>query len=232
MRAPPPRALAQGLLQRSWVLKISAPADPEPPTVEPVTEEREEAAEERAALRALGQRISDGREEVERELAELRARRAGRSLVWSPRPLVEEVGVDIFVASALPSGACPTSIPRALAPRGDWPRLRSHCADVPRPCPYVSCRHHLYFDFAHGPPTGAPEQVARALEYARAWPGKEPEELRESCTLDVADRGEHTLEAVGVVLNLTRERIRQVELGALRKLRAMGIKLKELESED
>src|SRR5689334_22961695 len=26
------------------------------------------------------------------------------------------------------------------------PRTRAECGDVPRPCPFVSCKHHLYLD--------------------------------------------------------------------------------------
>jgi hypothetical protein len=45
--------------------------------------------------------------------------------------------------------------------------------------------------------------------------------MGESCALDVADRGGTTLEDVGAIMNLTRERIRQVEVKALAKLEAM-----------
>jgi hypothetical protein len=41
----------------------------------------------------------------------------------------------------------------------------------------------------------------------------------DTCTLDVADRGEHTLEEIGQLLGVTRERVRQIELAALFKLR-------------
>ena len=39
--------------------------------------------------------------------------------------------------------------------------------------------------------------------------------MAETCSLDVADRGGITLEEVGAILNLTRERIRQVEVRGL-----------------
>ncbi len=51
------------------------------------------------------------------------------------------------------------------------------------------------------------------------FPGVEPEDLIESCSLDVADRGALTLEQTGELLGLTRERIRQVEVTALMWLR-------------
>jgi len=39
-------------------------------------------------------------------------------------------------------------IGRMLYPETDYykPRTRAECVDGPRPCPYVSCQHHLYLD--------------------------------------------------------------------------------------
>jgi hypothetical protein len=92
----------------------------------------------------------------------------------------------------------------------DGPRARGECAEGPRPCPFVSCRHHLYVDVSTR--TGAIKLNFPDLE---VW------ELGESCALDVADRGGATLEDVGAIMNLTRERIRQVEVSALAKLEAL-----------
>jgi hypothetical protein len=50
---------------------------------------------------------------------------------------------------------------------------------------------------------------------------KELEELPETCALDVADRGGASLGQVGDAMNLTRERVRQIEAGALEKLRVL-----------
>ena len=88
------------------------------------------------------------------------------------------------------------------------PEARSECATGPRPCPYVACKHHLYLDV--NPDTGSIKLNFPDLE---VW------EMRETCALDVADRGGITLEEVGEILNLTRERIRQVEVKGLQKLR-------------
>jgi hypothetical protein len=103
-------------------------------------------------------------------------------------------------------------IGRLLFPETDYwkPRTRAECADGPRPCPYVSCKHHLFIDVS--PRTGAIKLNFPDLE---VW------DLGESCALDVADRGGTTLEDVGAIMNLTRERIRQVEVKALAKLEAL-----------
>jgi hypothetical protein len=50
------------------------------------------------------------------------------------------------------------------------------------------------------------------------FPDLQSWEIPASCALDVAAAGEHTLEEVGGLLNLTRERIRQIEATALEKL--------------
>ena len=39
----------------------------------------------------------------------------------------------------------------------------------------------------------------------------EPDELEETCALDIADRGKTSLDRVGYFLNMTRERVRQLE---------------------
>jgi hypothetical protein len=79
-----------------------------------------------------------------------------------------------------------------------------------RPCPFVSCQHHLYLDVS-----------ARTGAIKLNFPDLEVWEMTESCALDVADRGGTTLEEVGAIMNLTRERIRQVEVKGLAKLAAL-----------
>lgn len=87
------------------------------------------------------------------------------------------------------------------------PLTRSDCADGPRPCPLVSCKYNLYLDVSK----------SGALKFN--FPDVEVEDMKESCVLDVADRGGITLEEVGQIMNLTRERIRQVELRAIDKVK-------------
>ena len=91
------------------------------------------------------------------------------------------------------------------------PRERAECATGPRPCMFISCKHHLYLDV--NPATGS---------IKLNFPDKEVWELEHTCALDVADRGGITLEEVGTIMNLTRERIRQVETRGLLKLRAIA----------
>src|SRR6187402_2959162 len=104
-------------------------------------------------------------------------------------------------------------IGRLLYPEADYwkPQTRAECKGGPRPCPFISCKHHLYVDVS--PRTGAIKLNFPDLE---VW------ELAESCALDIADRGGTTLEDVGAIMNLTRERIRQVEVKALAKMEALS----------
>src|SRR5438067_4212358 len=88
------------------------------------------------------------------------------------------------------------------------PQSREACANMSRPCPFVSCSHHLYLDV--NPESGA---IKLNFPHLEVW------EMAETCSLDVADRGGITLEEVGAILNLTRERIRQVEVRGLTKIK-------------
>jgi hypothetical protein len=94
----------------------------------------------------------------------------------------------------------PVDIPR--------PTSRAECREELRPCPWVACKHHLYLDI--NPETGS---------IKINFPDLEPWELKHTCALDVAERGGITLEEVGEIMNLTRERIRQVEVRGLLKLK-------------
>jgi hypothetical protein len=89
------------------------------------------------------------------------------------------------------------------------PLTRGDCREGERPCPFVSCKHHLYLDVS-----------VRTGAIKINFPDVDVLEMSESCVLDVADRESATLEEVGAIMNITRERIRQVELQALAKLRA------------
>lgn len=92
------------------------------------------------------------------------------------------------------------------------PRFRRDCqpggCNEERPCPWVSCKYHLYLD---------PNPATGALKLN--FPDLEPADLRESCALDVAEEGGITLEETGELMNITRERVRQIEERTLRRMR-------------
>ncbi len=86
-----------------------------------------------------------------------------------------------------------------------FPQTRGECVDAERPCPHRLCTMHLV-------------PLKREM---RGHRGVHPiEQSGESCALDVSDRGPSTLEEVGEHMQVTRERIRQIEEVALRRLRA------------
>jgi hypothetical protein len=81
---------------------------------------------------------------------------------------------------------------------------RGACRKLPGPCPHAVCRFNLTAE-------------------RRDNRGAKPAELHlpvvhEACALEAADQGGMTLEEIATRLSLTRERVRQIELGALKKL--------------
>jgi Sigma-70, region 4 len=102
------------------------------------------------------------------------------------------------------------------------PRTRADCLHGPhaeRPCPWLSCKRHLFFDVSPSgsvkynfpPEDDSPEALVRALHA-----------MRDTCALDVADRGGITLEEVGERLQITRERARQIESRGMAKLKLLS----------
>ena len=91
------------------------------------------------------------------------------------------------------------------------PPNRSICENGVRPCPYVSCRYHLYLDVRG-------DGVLRIN-----FPEREPEELMASCALDMSEDGPRTLDQVAALMGMSKERARQIEATAFAKLRvALG----------
>lgn len=100
------------------------------------------------------------------------------------------------------------------------PRTWGECRERNvRPCPWVSCKHHLYLDVD-------PETGSIIINH----PDLEPWELRHTCALDVAEYGGITLEDTGEILNVTRERVRQIEVRAM--TRKMSPMLRVLRMDD
>lgn len=87
------------------------------------------------------------------------------------------------------------------------PRTLGECQAEPGPCPYVGCSAHLYLEVNEA--TGA---------IKLNFPDKEVWELEETCAHRVADRGGATLDEVGKLVNLTQERISQIERIGLAKM--------------
>lgn len=86
------------------------------------------------------------------------------------------------------------------------PKIRGDCADGPRPCPWAACRFHLYV------------HITKLGSLSLPYPDQEPWEIEHTCALDLAAERPHTLEEVGAVTGLTRERVRQIEEATLDKI--------------
>lgn len=136
----------------------------------------------------------DDAPEVSRKVRRRRRRTRPRSKTIAMKRLTRE---ELRVGALMYP---PVDVPR--------PRTRMECKEEMRPCPWVACKHHLYLDI--NPETGS---------IKINFPDLEPWELKHTCALDVAERGGITLEEVGEIMNLTRERIRQVEVRGLLKLK-------------
>lgn len=94
----------------------------------------------------------------------------------------------------------------------EWrPHTRADCKWVPRPCPYVACRHNTYASW--GP--GHRIKIARKPD---GTPYSDPLErpAETSCVLDLVEKwGPMTYEEIAEVLGLSRERVRQLIQSAL-----------------
>lgn len=146
---------------------------------------------------------SDGVPSISRKVRRRRRRTRPRSKTIAMKRLTRE---ELRIGALLYP---PVDVPR--------PQTRDECHQQQRPCPWVACKHHLYLDV--NPETGS---------IKLNFPDLEPWELQDTCALDVAERGGITLEEVGEIMNLTRERIRQVEVRGLRKIRACSPSPEEL----
>ncbi len=85
------------------------------------------------------------------------------------------------------------------------PKTRGDCKNGPRPCPWMGCRNHLATDITH--------QGQLRINFD-PFDGQG----RETCALDVADRDGQSLDQVGQIMELSRERVHQIEQKACEKL--------------
>lgn len=129
-----------------------------------------------------------------------------------------------------------------LVPWGNKrPKTRADCLNKPRPCPWVGCKYHILLDVNDSgqivynvgkTPSGRARKTWHRVTGA-SGAGKEggdaplmkalEDALRHgthTCVLDAVEGGRnHTLEETGTLLNVTRERIRQIEVSSVRKMR-------------
>lgn len=90
------------------------------------------------------------------------------------------------------------------------PRTRGDCLkggpDEQRPCPWITCAYHPYIEISD-----------------RGRVDVDVSAMKNTCVLDVADDDGATLEEIGDMFGVTRERIRQLEESGLRRLRKRGV---------
>ena len=99
------------------------------------------------------------------------------------------------------------SRPVLCMPKPKRPQRRSDCAGGLRPCPWATCSWHA-------------AQVRSECKGSRLPMGQVPDvaEWAQTCTLDVIEQDGATLEDVGEVVGVTRERIRQIERATMAQL--------------
>jgi hypothetical protein len=158
-----------------------------------------DAAVQGSLARALDV-LDDDDDVIEGESEEERGRRRRRS-----RARARTISIRRLSKTELNLG-------RMMYPEEEYwrPQSRGECADMERPCPFVSCKYHLYIDV---------HPVRGSIKIN--FPDLEVWEMTDTCALDIADRGGITLEEVGEIMNLTRERVRQVETQGLAKLQGL-----------
>lgn len=100
---------------------------------------------------------------------------------------------------------------RVLDEHEPRPQRRSECRNGPRPCPYVSCASHLYLTVTE----------AGTLQFN--FPGKDVDELEETCAEDVIERGPVSASRAGALVGIRRGRVGQMERAFRAELEEAGI---------
>lgn len=137
------------------------------------------------------------KEEVHRKNTSKRNRRRG--MAAHARGYKRVSARDLAAEVAANRDAYPEDVQR--------PRTRAECVDGPRPCPYVSCRHHLFL-----------EAAGNGTLLFQHW-GREPDEIPKTCSLDVTPDGMQ-IEQIAEIMGMSRESVRQIEIAAMAKIRA------------
>lgn len=145
-----------------------------------------------------------------------RAERQRRVLRLTPR--ARTVSIKRMRSSQLRSDEAET-IEHTERPRTWGECLERALGTASRPCGYLRCKHNLLVDVD-----------GRTGSYKVTWPhlavGAYGDEYgaypQHTCALRVAEQGGLTLDEIGQVMNLTRERVRQIETKALYALRGLA----------
>jgi hypothetical protein len=95
----------------------------------------------------------------------------------------------------------------------------SNGVNAMRPCPWATCEFHMAVEINR----------AGGLRVMKGWDETDEKgrALRPTCLIDLALEGGMSLEEVGRVFGIVRERVRQIESSALRKLRKGGVDLRQ-----
>jgi hypothetical protein len=145
-----------------------------------------------------------------------RAERQRRVLRLTPR--ARTVSIKRMRTSQLRADEAET-IEHTERPRTWGECLERALGTASRPCGYLRCKHNLLVDVD-----------GRTGSYKVTWPhlatGSYGDEYgaypQHTCALRVAQQGGLTLDEIGQVMNLTRERVRQIETKALYALRGLA----------
>lgn len=143
--------------------------------------------------------------------------------------------------------------PRALPHLRVLPETRGECVDGCRPCPLVTCRHHLLVgDLVQfvNPSTRQPLRGVARVTFAYAFDEREEDVeaqrrgvhlaprptiadvlvmMPETCALDVAERGGATFDEIGTLLDVTYQSVEEVQVRALARIRDQGAEFEDPE---
>ncbi len=112
----------------------------------------------------------------------------------------------------------PITLPPDFEFKAGTPATRGDCVDGPRPCPYLSCRHHLWLKLSQ-------DQAGNWQKGRHGETTLNPSTM-ETCALDVAERGASSAE-VGRLLGMDETRVRQIAAKAFKKLKRAGVSVDE-----
>lgn len=100
------------------------------------------------------------------------------------------------------------------------PRTREQCLSIPRPCPFVGCRHHLLLEVA------ADGRIFKNFDFDEddEWSvAVALVDMPETCSRDVAERGSLDQRAIAVVLNTTQQNVSLAERSGYLRAHARGL---------